>query len=58
MVGTSGIFILNDTKYNHWVFSVVTQENCDTNIAFDPFAHGFNFAVGFNQLLPANIGTW
>ena len=35
MVGTSGIFILNDTKYNHLVFSVVTQENCDTNIAFD-----------------------
>lgn len=30
----------------------------NTNIAFDPFAQGFNFAVGFNQLLPANIGTW
>ena len=30
----------------------------DTTIPFDPFAYGFNFAVGFNQPLPANIGTW
>jgi hypothetical protein len=41
------------------IYSSQTQIiHYDTNIAFDPFAHGFNFAVGFNQPLPANIGNW
>ena len=30
----------------------------DTAVPFDPFTYGFNFAVGFNQILPASIGTW
>ena len=29
----------------------------DTSTPFDPFTYGFKFAVGFNQPLPANIGT-
>ena len=29
----------------------------NTTEAFDPFNYGFDFGVGFNQPLPANIGS-